>query len=107
MPSMYRPRCLLGTRALAALALLLPAQPARGAPMGLPSDLAVVPGDCAFFLTVRPADILDDELYAGLAILSGKDLFGPRVTHMPTESVERLTRVGVGRQHVIVVRTKK
>src|SRR5438309_218799 len=58
---------------LLAAALCLPVDfgHAAGPPSRLPSDLAVLPGDCAVFCALRPADFCNDPLCRAIGDATG------------------------------------
>src|SRR5436189_4206503 len=93
-------RSLLGVAALSLAASLLltgerepmgrAAAPPPGV-KGLPSDLALVPGECLGVVTFRVADLLADPVAAGLSNFFAEDLLATKVILVPAARVAQLT----------------
>ena len=71
------------------------------------SDLAVLPGDCALFITVRPADLVSDPL--AKAFTDQTRMFDglERMEEFGQANIERITVANVGGELVTIVRTRK
>jgi hypothetical protein len=100
----------LGALVMLAAALWLPLDLGQAAPAtaGKPgADLAVLPGDCALFITFRPADVLKDPLAKAFAEQSGMLRGMGRGMAAPLDSIERMTAANVGGEMATIVRTSK
>jgi hypothetical protein len=95
---------------LAALLCLPTDLEARRAPSptkDLPSDLALVPGDCVAFFTLRYNDLRNDPLVAALLVLGEAPFLQERVIRVAPDQVERVTLLVVGDAEAAIVRTRK
>jgi hypothetical protein len=73
----------------------------------LPADLALVPGDCVGFFTLRHKDLRSDPFVVAILGLAQAFFVQEQIVRVPPEQVERVTQVIIGDAEAIIVRTSK
>jgi hypothetical protein len=98
-----------GGLALLAAVLWLPVDSGRAAPRStaLGPDLGVLPGDCALFVTVRPADFTKDPLAQLISEGTGIRRGMERDFGVSLADLERITVAVVAGGNVEIIRTSK
>src|SRR4051794_40163382 len=93
--------------ALPAALSLLPAPVVQGRQndKALPSDLALVPGDCVAFACLRPGE-LDPALKTAAILFAGSGL-EEQQTRVPLEEVDRIVFLAYKEGDITIVRTTR